>query len=308
MDIPAPRAHAIEDQDGKFYGLIEGLTDEQYHQRAPGVSSSGLGMIARSPAHYWAKYRDPNREPEEETPAKIEGRALHCAILEPDTFEQRFICMPKDAPRRPSPQQVNAKKPSPDTVAAVEFWREFEAKRGNATLIEGKTRDDVQRCAEVVQRVPEVSYLIGRAKLEQSYFAIEPETGALVKVRPDGYAQDIRVYADLKSTVDAREDPFSKACGNYGTDRQLALGMDVLEWCGIGKPNTAILIAFEREPPYGVMVYEPDATFIRSGQNDYMRSLRVYARCVTDNNWPGYPGGIFPLSLKPWRLKETDTE
>ena len=85
---------------------IYDMPDSQYFD-FPAFSNSDLKLIGRSPAHYWAAKRDPNREPEKDTPAKRAGRALHCAILEPTDFNNRYIKAPEDAPRRPTCRHPN---------------------------------------------------------------------------------------------------------------------------------------------------------------------------------------------------------
>ena len=77
---------------------IYDMPEEQYFD-FPAFSNSDLKLIARSPAHYWAAKRDPGREPDEDTPARKAGRALHCTILEPDDFQNRYIMAPANAPR-----------------------------------------------------------------------------------------------------------------------------------------------------------------------------------------------------------------
>lgn len=282
-------------------GIVPGLTNEQYHA-APGVSNSGLGLIERSPAHYFARYLDPSREPEVQTPAMRAGSALHTAILEPDDFMARYAVEPLDVPRRPSVTQLNAKNPSAATVAAINFWQEFDAFNAGREIITRDDYDTFMRCAEAVRSHPAVSFLFGTGVAEQSVFARDPETGVLVKSRPDYLAKvdAASVYLDIKSTDDARPDMFGKSCHNYGYNRQVALGQDVLEWAGLPRPDATFLIAFERTRPFGVIVYEPDAEFMDKGRSRYRRPLDIYASCLAADNWPCYPQTVTPLSLPRW--------
>jgi len=282
-------------------GIIPGLSNEQYHA-APGVSNSGLGLVERSPAHYYAKYLDPNREPEEPTPAMRAGTALHTAILEPDTFAVRYVVVPQDAPRRPSVTQLNAKNPSADTVFAINWWAHFDAENAGREIITADEYERFMRCAAAVHAHPTIAYLIGKGVAEQSVFAVDPETGVIVKTRPDYLAKvdSATVYLDFKSTDDARPDAFARSCHNYGYNRQVALGEDALEWSGVGRPDATFLIPFERDNPHGVMVYEPDADFRAIGRARYRRPLNTYAECLATNRWPCYPETVTPLSLPKW--------
>jgi hypothetical protein len=62
------------------------LTNEAYHSDTSRISNSGLAVVGRSPAHYFAKYLAADRKPAVETPALIMGSAVHCAVLEPDRY------------------------------------------------------------------------------------------------------------------------------------------------------------------------------------------------------------------------------
>lgn len=57
---------------------------------AQGLSYSGLKDLAISPLRYWYLWLNPNRPTEEETPQMRFGKALHCAVLEPGSFDQRY--------------------------------------------------------------------------------------------------------------------------------------------------------------------------------------------------------------------------
>ena len=72
-------------------GRVFGLSNEEYHA-GPGVSKSQLDQIAESPATYiWAKNAPVD---EEKLKAFDMGSAIHCLLLEPDEFKDRFIIAP----------------------------------------------------------------------------------------------------------------------------------------------------------------------------------------------------------------------
>ena len=71
------------------------MTNEAYHGDTTRISKSGLDLIAKSPAHYWSRYLDPNREKKEPTAAMLLGTAVHFAILEPEEFGRRYQVLPE---------------------------------------------------------------------------------------------------------------------------------------------------------------------------------------------------------------------
>ena len=84
-------------------GIYDGLPDAVYHD-APGVSSSVLKEMGRSPAHCRAK-QDGDRN--KRTKALETGIILHCAVLEPERFAQDYAL---------PPMRINY----PDALATVE--------------------------------------------------------------------------------------------------------------------------------------------------------------------------------------------
>ena len=73
-------------------GLVLGLSNEEYHS-GPGISKSQLDDIAESPATYiWRKSAPVD---EEKLKALDMGTALHCLLLEPEEFKDRFIIAPE---------------------------------------------------------------------------------------------------------------------------------------------------------------------------------------------------------------------
>ncbi len=68
-------------------GIYRNISNEQYHG-GPGVSKSGLDLIARSPAHFHAAMTAANDN--ESTPAQQLGTAFHCLVLEPAVFAREY--------------------------------------------------------------------------------------------------------------------------------------------------------------------------------------------------------------------------
>jgi hypothetical protein len=105
------------------------LSNEEYHADTSAISKSGLDLVHRSPAHYYAAKLDPDRPAEKkDTPALRFGRAFHTLVLEPDLFFQEYAVLPEKVDRR--------------TKAGKEAWAEFEAELGGR---EALTAEDGQR-------------------------------------------------------------------------------------------------------------------------------------------------------------------
>lgn len=283
-------------------GIYSGISNDEYHGGA-GISKSGLDLIyEKSPAHYWSKYLDPNREPRKETDALKIGQALHTAILEPHEFSSRYIVIPEDAPRRPSITQLNAKKPSDDTVYAIGWWSDFDAAHEGAVILKADEFDMVQKVAVNAHRHPVARNIFSVGAAEQSVFWADPETGVLCKCRPDWLVDPNPNYAilDLKSALDASPNGFQRAAYNYGYHRAAAWYLDGVEAATGLRPDVFMFLAVEKEPPYATAFYYADDDMIAVGRRENREALVAYAECLNSGKWPGYADQLIPLGLPRW--------
>jgi len=275
---------------------IYNMPDQQYFDW-PAVSNSDLKLIARSPAHYWAAKRDPKRKPEEDTAVKAAGRALHCAVLEPEAYPDRYICTPADAPRRPTKPQINAKEPSEKAIISIEFWHQFEQLAAGKTILTREQYDEYLAIGLHIRNHPQLAGLLKDGLAEKCVFANDPETGVPVKCKTDYYRHitDKHVICDLKKTKDARPFQSQKSAYDYNMFQQAAYYIDVWKWAGIAEIDTWIIAAVEQEPPHAVKLYEVSGQDIVRGREKYRAALNTYAECLKSDTWPAYSTDIEPL-------------
>lgn len=281
-------------------GIYAGIPNAEYHG-GPGISKSGLDVIARSPLHFWQQYLNPERERREPTPAMVIGTAIHTAVLEPGDFGKRYVAVPADAPRRPTDAQRNAKKPSDETLAAITWWDDFNAKAEGKEII---TLDDAQTCMRIADQVrshPTARKVFATGQAELSCYWTDAETGVLCKCRPDWL--NLPLIVDVKSTEDASRDAFMRSAWNYRYWVQAAWYMDGVEQATGQRPDAFIFGAFEKSAPHACAFYFADDAMIELGRQEYRKHLRVYAECLAADRWPGYPTDVLALGLPAWALK-----
>ena len=278
---------------------IYDMPDEQYFD-FPAFSNSDLKLIARSPAHYWAAKRDPNRDAESTTKAKQDGAALHCAILEPEEFKNRYITAPENAPRKPTISQINAKNPSEGSIKSMEFWADFEQKASGRIMLLSDQYKKYMLISGTVRQHPELAVLLKDGLAEKCVFAVDPETGLLVKCKTDYYRQLklLNVITDLKSAEDARPFPFQRNAYSYGYFQQSAFYSDVWKWSGVVEQiDTWIVTVFEKIAPYAVKLYEITGADMEFGRKQYRKALNIAAECQASDHWPAYSTDITPLHI-----------
>lgn len=266
---------------------METMTNEAYHADITRIGKSGLDLISRSPAHYWARYLDPNREREEPTPALILGTAVHSAILEPNDFEARYRTLP----------EINKRT----TAGKAEFEALMEhAKANKLVFLSQYDLDKCRRMRDAVHKHPAAQLLLAKGVAEQTLMWTDEETGAKCKARPDWLSEDTGYIVDVKTTEDASPVGFAKSVYNYRYHVQAPWYLDGhLNSIGHAAEGFAF-IAVEKTPPYAVSVYYVTPDVYVLGKKTYLRDLKTYMECLRNNNWPGYSQDFQALQLPAW--------
>lgn len=285
MAQPTPM---FPDDDGVLaphpLGLVE-CTNDEYHS-GPGISKSHLDVIhGKSPKHYWHKYLNPDREPEEPTPAKVLGTAIHSIILEPDLFDSTVAINPG------IDRRSNAGKAE---------YAQFLAESAGKLII---TDEQAQACYAVrdtVHQHPLARGLLTGGKAEQSFYAVDDETGELIKCRVDFLPDNGSMIVDVKSTEDASPAAFGKSSANYRYPVQTAWYWHVLDSAFGEHPQHWVFLAFEKEPPYAIGVYfaQPDdvARAAIAAREDLLRIVEH----KRSGQWPDYGTEALPLTMPRW--------
>lgn len=267
-------------------GIYPDMSNEDYHQ-GPGISKSGLDLVARSP--YLYRYSPPR----EQTKAMLIGSAFHAMTLEPDLFGSLFAVRPSGIDSR--------------TKAGKEALAEFAESNAGKTVFDPDDAAKVEAMANAVRSNQAAANLLADGEAETSIFHIDEHTDELVKVRPDWMVEDLLV--DLKSTEDASHEAFARSCWNYRYFVQAAFYLDVANaQLGFKRFSSFCFIACEKSPPYQVAVYVADQQMVEAGRAEYRRCLNLYHQCRVADTWPGINDGrIVPIGLPGWALRQIET-
>lgn len=273
-----------------------------YHERVLGVVNKGaLDMMARTPGHYRAWVDD--RSEQDETPALAFGKALHCRILEPDAFAARYIAARKHPFRRLTDAQLNAKKPSDETLQAIAYWNAWRIESEGRIELDADDAALIESMHAAVMAHPIASHLFAGGMREVTAVWTDPATGLLCKSRMDYWRPDINVIADLKSTEDASPSAFARSVANYRyavQDAHYCDGIEVLT----GQRPAFLFVAVEKSAPHGVCVYQLDPESAQRGATLRRRDMDALAECIRTDQWPVYPTGVNTLSLPAWAHKD----
>ena len=266
-------------------------TNAEYHGYREAISKSRLANMSVCPAYFkWCE--DNPQEPSEDM---VLGSAFHKIVLEPETFGDEFVVMPKVDGR--STQGKLLKK-------------QFEETKGNRQVITQDQYDTICGMRDSIMSNPYARKLIN-GNIEQSMYFTDDLTKVECKCRPDVWRKvaDRVVITDLKSAKSVMPNDFMRDCVKYHYDLQTAMYRDgASKVLGVPKDNIDfVFIAVEKKPPYLLNIMQADTYVIQKGEADFREYIGTYAECKEKNVWYGLNGAngiINTLSLPEYLIKK----
>ena len=248
--------------------------------REKAVSWSSLKHYDRSPAHYLENFL----HPPESTPAMILGSALHCLVLEPDEFWNRYAVDPGFDRR---------------TKAGKEQWAAFEEANRGKELLTSAQYEQIQGMNASI-REGKAGRLIARCRFREVMLEwLDPLADQPCKGRIDAYSPEDGIAIDIKTTTDASPKAFPRAVANYLYHGQAAFYLDGLAAKGI-EVRRFVFLAIEKEPPYAWSICLCTEGMITAGRALYRGLLDKHAECCAKGEWPGYDDGVTEIELPRW--------
>lgn len=292
-------------------GIYKDLSNEDYHAHRGSVSRSALTEFKKSPYHYWASYvkereLKPFKPEQDATDALVFGNAFHTLVLEPESFNDRYIIEPE--------AQEKAEKP----LLLRDVGRdEFEACKARIALQKAKIESDhsefihksygkviltnkqfahLHEMAFAVSSNEQARETIAGAKYEHSIFWNDPETGILCKVRPDIWHEGF--LADLKTAGSADARSFQSSIATFGYHIQAAMMREAIRAVHNKDLENFVFVVCEKSYPYCVVPYILEKSAMDKGLEEFQTLLRGLKECRDTNQWPGYPAQT--LGLPGW--------
>lgn len=296
-------------------GVYPDVEPDQYHAWDC-ASHTRLTKLRRTPAHLRAYLE----EEQKETPALMLGRAIHCAVLEPDDFASRYTLGEQCAAIVASGER-KGKRCSNDGllvhkrigwVCGVHGKDEGAVSAPAGTVI---TVDQQRTCLGVrdsVFRHPAARGLVtGSGQAELSITWKDTFSGTDVKARLDRYSPDLPggAVVDLKTCEDASEAAFMRSIFKFGYYRQGPLYLDGARARHLPIRHFVFLAA-EKKPPYAVAVYRLLEGVLKAGRDHYQPLLQRYAELqqIPRAEWPAYGQGVRDIGLPDFAWKLIDEE
>lgn len=251
--------------------------------RAKSASWSTLKFYCKSPAHYLQAVLNPP----ERTPAMLIGSALHCRVLEPDKFPERYAVAPSGLDRR--------------TKSGKEAWAAFEAESAGKEILTADQAEQVDGMAAALLAPGSVSAkLLARCEnREQIIRWTDLHTELPCKGIVDAFGEEFAL--DIKTTDDASSRAFSRALYNYQYHGQAAFYVDGLKLNGCPVSNF-LFVVVEKQAPFGVCAYACTEEVLGAGRLLYQRLLNIHSECLAAGEWPGYSNEVQEIELPAWAV------
>lgn len=275
------------------------MSIEWYHQQCcagPSISSGGLRTIElQSPADFWAySTLNPKRFQKPESDALNFGRAAHALLLGDEVFEDKFVVLQDDAPRRPTKAQISARREGRVSEVAKKsfyYWDQFDQIAAGRTIIDIAWMDAIRYMSEALAAHPLVGPLFdGHA--EVSLIWQDEPTGVWLKARPDMLPRLGGVKGDLKTAADVSLRAVMRDIRKFGYDMQAALGCIGAELVLGQTIESDVTVFIQKQPPFSVTPVEITVDAMHWSKLRLRRGINTFARCLETGDWPGPVEGI----------------
>lgn len=277
------------------------LSNEDYHS-SDAIGSSGIKEFLECPALYHAKYISKTAESKYSNATSI-GTHAHLTLLEPEKFEDEYLIAPKTYISNKGKKNEQEKPLDKKTVTG---WKEFctEASEMRKTPLLHKEFEQITAMAAAVKAHNLANVMLTKGRAEMSFFAKDPETGLMLKSRPDYLVKMDgigNVLVDYKTTgLDLSESAQSRNAFSLGRQIQAAHHKRVTELATGGEIAEVLYVTQMQSAPYLVRVFRMPHDALQVGQDQVSQALIGLAHCQEDGIYPDYPHEIEDLVMPRW--------
>lgn len=285
-------------------GIHYDIPEQEYHDSSR-LSASQIVAGLRSLAHM--KYEMDNPRPD--TPAFLFGRAVHAAVLEPESFEHRYTFSGDCAAIITSGARKGEACGAGGKVRVDGEWRcgrHMTGGGGDAydlpaqTIIPVADWDACMAIRDKVYNNPWASAMLAQAKSEVSVYWNDPNTDLECRARPDALNLDVGAHVNLKTTLDASHGVmgFQRDFFKYNYhvsfahyDNGLLMNDRVVDHYAL---------AVEKNPPYEVSVFRVTRDVLTVGRTKLNEIMQEIQYAKESGYWPGYSSEIVEIEPRRW--------
>ncbi len=285
------------------------MMDFTDYAKIPAINFSILKHMSVSPRMF--RYRLTHPEPRKKT--WILGGAIHCVVLEPEAFADRYLTLDAEtvkgiAPARNSKEGKALVGEHPEWATDKMTSDEYQAACVAITypgkeILSASQHATCLAAGEAVREHRVARELLRGGLAEESLTWTDDRTGLQCKGRLDYLRPDLVI--DLKSSRDPSPSKFERDAVNYGYAAQVAFYQDgasaALRITGERRP---CVIAVRTKDDFDVAAFQLTEEALGMGRMIYRSLLQRVEECTAANYWPGVAPELRSLNLPPWAVSE----
>ena len=292
--------------------------DSEVYNASGAISKTKIDVYRNSPRLFQKRFITRELPPDEKSEALIVGSAVDTLALEgPVEFNARFICVPEDAPKKPTKKQREAKKPSPATLDAIAFWDRFGAEAAGKDVLTDKQAALAYRCADALHGNKTFARFM-QFGASQVTFRIPGHRYAL-QCRPDRWVEEgcdltegRPAIIDVKTILELPcDDPdfLPRHIANFGYHRGAYLYPELVATVMKYKEFRPdfILALVEKREPHAVVCRALDEVAVQIGESEVRDSLQKMVKSLAEDHWPEtWDAPLTPVGLPGYYVRRSD--
>lgn len=230
------------------------------------LSFSSLVAFADSPQAFM-QYKLAKTEP---TDSMRFGAMVHCLVLEPEDFANRYFCLDDVAVCN----SIGGAKPR--ATKAYKEWKDgVMQEAGNKELVDADDYESAQRMARAVRTNRASAKILAMCPEHETEINWEFENFSFkgfIDMKGEKAKADFKVYAD------ASPKKFQRSI----IDNKLYLQAAMYTYA-VGKDEPYYIVAVDRS--LGVSVHKLHAHLIEHGMNEYKTLIDRFNECIIKDHW-----------------------
>ncbi len=227
-------------------------TDEEYYGDWEYTTNSQLGYLKKGREYYEMMKKGGKID----SPALRFGNLLHTLVLEPKTYQDKFIVFnPED---RPEPTKSMASKLN-------KAWKESVEQR-DGIVINLDQYNKALRMRDKLMSCKEVSDILSKSDKEVANSWVDFNTMVKCKGKADIVVEGGDMLVDLKTTSKPITE-FRKSAFRYNYHRQAAFYLDGFN------AKEFVFIVIETNEPHQIGIFRCSEHFIDQGREEYVYLL-----------------------------------
>lgn len=267
-----------------------GYTRADYDALTDCLNQTLAKEVLISPGHYLSALQNPQKE----TAALRIGKLTHSFCLEPETFKSTVVCLPDDAPKKPTEKQLTAKKPKLEHLEAQSWWQSFEARSQGMTVADPEEYAEAVACGTALKAELEahgITPLATELSLTCPYGDIKLKS-QIDLITADGWIVDLKTFGDYLTPNNVLNTVYKRGYHLQGAFYSLifrqVFGM---------RPKGFKLVCVEKFKPYATATYELSPELLAEGGLLLTKAIENYSAAKSFNSYPLYPKQV--QLLKP---------